>query len=296
MKTGNYKQNLEFIVEKGSLLLEYLFLQIPNKSKNNIKSLLTRGDVFVNNRSITKYDYKLRVGDKVLIKTNQIHTLDHNETLNLIYEDNDIIVINKPAGLLSMATDNESEKTAYHMVMDYLKKRNHKNRIFIVHRLDKDTSGVLMFAKNEHIKLALQNNWSDIVKVRGYIAIVQGQMAKKSDTIKTWLKETKTLLVYSSRIAGDGQEAITHYDVLKENDRYSLLNIKIDTGRKNQIRVHMKDLEHSIIGDKKYGSNVDPLKRLGLHAHILEFKHPLTGEIMHFEAEIPSRFFSLFKK
>lgn len=151
-----------------------------------------------------------------------------------------------------------------------------------------------MFAKNERIKFALQDNWNNLVTKRGYTVIVEGKMKKDTDTIKLWLKETKTFLVYSSNRKGDGQEAITHYRRIRESDKYSMLDINIDTGRKNQIRVHMKDINHSIIGDKKYGSRSNPLNRLGLHAHILEFKHPFTKEIMHFKAPVLEEFMKLF--
>lgn len=294
MKKTTYKTNPELVVESESLLLEYLLLKITNKSKNNIKSLLARGNILVDNKVATKYDYKLKVGQKITIKTNQIYDKDHEEVLDVIYEDDDIIVINKPAGLLSIATNNEKNDTAYSMVMKYLKRDDHKNRIFVVHRLDRDTSGLLLFAKNEKIKFTLQDNWSDIISIRGYIAVVEGKLSEPSGTIRSWLKETTTLLVYSSHKTGDGQEAITHYQKLKEKGRFSLLDIRIDTGRKNQIRVHMKDMGHNVVGDKKYGSKTDPLKRLGLHAHILEFKHPVTSVIMHFEAPIPDEFIALF--
>lgn len=173
---------------------------------------------------------------------------------------------------------------------------NPSNRIFAVHRLDRDTSGVLMVAKNEKIKLALQDNWSDLVSRRGYIAIVEGHLNEKSGRIQSWLKETKTLLMYSSDKAGDGQESITNYQVVKENAEYSLLDIHLETGRKNQIRVHMKDLGHNVVGDKKYGATTNPLRRLGLHAYQLEFKHPFSNEVMCFETQIPKSFTALFAK
>lgn len=295
MKQNNFKANTEFVVESDTLLLEYLFAKLENKSKNNVKSLLVRGNVSVNGKVITKHDYKLVVGQKVVIKWSQVFGDDRKELFDIIYEDNEIIVINKPSGLLSMSTTTETQNTAYHMVMDYVKRKNPKNRIFIVHRIDRDTSGVLLIAKNDSIKHALQENWSDIVTIRSYIAVVEGKIEKDSDTITSWLKETKTQLVYSSKRAGDGKEAITHYQKLKSHNKYSLLDVCIDTGRKNQIRVHMKDIGHNVVGDKKYGATTDPMKRLGLHAHILEFKHPITKKLMHFEAEIPNEFNKLFR-
>jgi 23S rRNA pseudouridine1911/1915/1917 synthase len=292
-KRSNYKPDTKFIIDNNTYLLEFLLSNIENKSKNNIKSLLSHGNIYVDGNVITKYNYELHKGQEITIKWSLIRD-ENNNNLDIIYEDNDIIVINKPAGLLSISTDKEKEITAYHIVSDYIKKHNHNGIIFIVHRLDKETSGVLLFAKNEKIKHLLQDNWNDIVIKRGYIAVAEGKVEKDSDTIKSWLKETKTKMMYSSHIKGDGQEAITHYRKIKSNNDYSLLDINIDTGRKNQIRVHMSDIGHSIAGDKKYYAITNPLKRLSLHASVLEFRHPFTNKIMHFEAKTPNEFISLF--
>ena len=294
MKKNNFKPDTELVVEEPNYLLEYLFLKLSHKSKNNVKSILARGNVSVDGKVMTKHNYKLNVGQVVKIKWSQIHDKDHKEVLDILYEDNEIIVINKPAGLLSISTDSEKEDTAYHMVMNYVRRSNPRNNVFIVHRIDRDTSGVLLIAKSEQVKHLLQDNWDSVVSVRGYIAIVEGNVKEPSGTIKSWLRETKTQLIYSSNKEGDGKEAITHYKKLKGNDRYSLLDVRIDTGRKNQIRVHMKDLGHNVIGDKKYGAKSDPLKRLGLHAFVLEFKHPITDKLVRFEAPIPTKFTSLF--
>ncbi|MGE5455858.1 MAG: RluA family pseudouridine synthase [Ignavibacteriales bacterium] len=279
-------------VEQDSLLLDYLLTHLKNKSKNNIKSILSRGSVFVDNKPITKFDYKLRKGQ--IIEIRQI-LKNYKNTISIIYEDNDLVVVDKPDGLLSIATDKESTNTAYHLVREHIRIRNPKGHIFVVHRLDRDTSGILVFAKNEKIKNMLQDNWNDIVTIRGYVAIVEGQFDKANGTIKSWLKENKAKMVYSSNRPHDGDLAITHYQVLRTNDKYSLVDIRLDTGRKNQIRVHMKDLGHSVIGDKKYGSKSDPLKRLGLHANVLEFKHPISKKVMHFEVPIPDSFNKLVK-
>lgn len=296
IKENKYKPNIEFLVEEESLLLDYLLTHIENKSKNNIKSILSRGNVLIEGVVTTKFDKKLKVGQRIVINLSQIHDNSHKSILDIIYEDDEFIIINKPAGLLSISTDSEKDNTAYNMVRNYVKQKDSKSRIFIVHRLDRDTSGVLMLAKNESIKLALQDKWDKIVTIRGYMAVVEGKVKQPSGTIKSWLKETSTLLVYSSFKEGDGREAITHYKKIKETDKYTLLEIRIDTGRKNQIRVHMKDIGVSIVGDKKYGATTDPLRRLGLHANILEFTHPITRKVMHFEAKTPTKFLSMFKK
>lgn len=295
-KNTAIKSDPEFLVTEPRGLLDFLLLQLSNRSRNNVKSLLAHREVLVDGAVITQYDYELHKGQKISIHRLAIREQKQKNMLDILYEDSDIIVINKPAGLLTVATDQEKRLTAYHLITEYVKRDNLKSRIFIVHRLDRDTSGVLLFAKNEGIKRALQNNWSDLVLERCYAAIVEGIPEEKNGRIQSWLKETKTKLMYSSHKAGDGLKAITNYQVIHETAEYSLLDIHLETGRKNQIRVHMKDIGHSVVGDKKYGAKTDPLKRLGLHAYRLKLKHPFSGQVMCFETQLPENFTSLFKK
>ena len=214
-----------------------------------------------------------------------------SEKLNIIYEDKDILVVNKPSKLLTIATDNEKERTLFHKAITYVKKKNQK--IFIVHRLDKDTSGIVLFAKNEKLKKLFQDNWDNLVKLREYVAVVEGTPKKNSGVVRSWLKETKTLYVYSSDKMGDGKEAITHYRKVMGNNKYTMLDITIDTGRKNQIRVHMKDLGNPIVGDKKYDSKTNPIGRMTLHANKLVVVHPITNKEMTFETDVPNSFIKL---
>lgn len=207
--------------------------------------------------------------------------------LDIIYEDKEILVLNKPTKKLTVATDKEQNRTLYHEAREYIKKQNPRNKIFIVHRLDKDTSGVILFAKNERLKKLFQDNWDYLCQKREYIAIVEGKPNKKKDTVKSYLAETKTLQVYSTDDQKKGRLAITEYEMLESNKSYSLVKINIKTGRKNQIRVHMSDIGCPIVGDKKYNSKTNPINRLGLHASILEIKHPITKKIMKFEAKVP---------
>lgn len=216
--------------------------------------------------------------------------------LDIIHEDKDIIVVNKPAGLLTVSTPKEKEKTLYHEVSSYVKKSNPKAKIFIVNRLDKDTSGIVMFAKNQNIKYSYQNNWDSLVIKRGYVAIVDGVPKDKRQTIKSYLKETKTLLVYSSDDKKNGKLAITNYEVIKHSKQCSMLSIEIKTGRKNQIRVHMKDINHPILGDKKYGNKKNPLNRLALHASYLIIRDPYNNKIMEFKCKVPKSFELLFEE
>ena len=222
--------------------------------------------------------------------------MKRKKKLDILYEDKEILVVNKPSGILTVSTPKEKEKTLFHEVSDYVKKSNPKAKVFIIHRLDKDTSGIVVFAKNQNIKYAYQNAWDNLVIKRGYTAVVDGVLEKKKSIIKSYLKETKTLLVYSSNDKKNGKLAITNYDVVKENKRYSMLSIDIKTGRKNQIRVHIKDINHPILGDKKYGNKKSPVNRLMLHAGELVIINPKTKKKMTFVSEIPKSFELLFNE
>ena len=285
----NYQNLKQYKVTKECELLEFLLETFKNQSRNSVKSLLSSHRVSVDGAPTSQFNFKLYPEDTVIISNAPIRRKTRSN-LPIIYEDDDIIVINKPSGLLSIASDNEKSSTAYRMLSDYVQQKDKHNRIFVVHRLDEDTSGVLMVAKNVKIQQALQNNWNDIVKKRGYYAIVEGEMEKKSDTIKSYLKKNSQNLMYSSKKAGDGQLAITHYKVIKSNGTYSLLDVNIDTGRKNQIRVHLGEKGHYIIGDDKYGKPANPIKRLCLHAYELDLIHPFTGKLMKFTSPMPKEF------
>lgn len=273
----------KYIIDKEILLFDYLKEILPNKSKNNIKSLLKNECININNKIITKYNYLLKKNDilEIKYKTNN---------LNILYEDNNIIVIDKPAGLLTISNEKEKVKTLYHYVLEYLKKK--KQKVFIIHRLDKDTSGIVMFAKSEKIKKMYQDNWNNLVIKRGYIAVVCGN-TKNNGTIKSYLKENSNMMVYSSF---DGKLAITHYEKIKSNNKYTMLQIYIDTGRKNQIRVHMKENGTPIIGDKKYGNKDNSLKRLGLHSNILIVRNPINNKILEFRSNYPYEFDEILRR
>lgn len=280
-------------VESPSQLLAFLFEKMPNKSRNTVKGILSRGQVTINGNVSTQFNDTLKPDD--LIK---IHSRVATETvklsgLRILFEDDDLIVIEKDAGLLTIATKNEKQLTVYRQLMDYVKTVQPNNRIFIVHRLDRDTSGIMIFAKSKEVQQTLQNNWHELVPERAYIALVEGAV-KKDGTITSWLKENSAFIVYSSPKPNDGQKAVTHYKVLKKNRNNSLLEVHLETGRKNQIRVHMQDLRHPIVGDKKYGSQTRPIGRLGLHAYKIAFTHPVTNEALAFESKIPSSFLKLF--
>lgn len=274
---------MNFIVKEEIELLDFLYKNI-NKSKNSIKNIL-KDNTYVNDKKISKFNYLLKENDIVSIK-NKI------DDIEIIYEDKDLIVVNKPSNLLTIATNKEKEKTLYHMVSDYIKISNKNNKIFVVHRLDKETSGIVVFSKSEELKEKLQKDWNTLVKLRGYVAIVEGN-TKDEGTIKSYLKE-KDMYTYSTN-SKDGKLAITHYKKIKSNDRYTMLDINIETGRKNQIRVHLKEMGNLIVGDKKYGSKDNSIKRMALHANKLEFFNPKQKKMMKFEIDIPNSFKKLIK-
>lgn len=272
---------MEYKTLKEEKILDYLVNNINDMTKKKAKNLLKYKEISVNQKTITNANYMLKKGDRIAIVKNRL-----KNDFEIIYEDHNIIVVNKKAGLLTISTENEKINTLYHKVSQYVKSKNKNSNIFIIHRLDRDTSGVVMFAKSEKIKKLYQNNWNDLVIGRYYVAIVEGVLEKKRGIINFKLKENKEGYVYCSK---DGKEAITEYEVIKENKLYSLLKINIKTGRKNQIRVHMKSINHPIIGDKKYGSKKKE-KRLYLHANILELKNPITGKMEKYSSKIPKQF------
>ena len=210
--------------------------------------------------------------------------------LNILYEDKFIIVVNKPSNLLTMSTEKEKERTLFHYVFEYLKKKNKNNKVFIVHRLDKDTSGIVIFAKDEQTKFYLQNNWDSFK--RNYVAVVNGKVKNDKGIIKSYLMETKTHLTYSVKDK-NGKLAITEYEKILENKKYTMLSLKLKTGRKNQIRVGLADMGNPIVGDKKYGIKKDPIRRMALVANTLIFIHPKTKEKIVIDIDIPDSFISL---
>ena len=283
-----------FTVEKNDTLLAGLLRFLPHKSRNVVKAVLRDGQVAIDGKAVRQFDHALRPGQHVEISWEKKTSAQPAHGLNIIYEDNELIVINKPSGLLTIATDKEKRKTAYALLSKYVKMEHPENKIFVIHRLDRETSGLLLFAKNESIKQQIQENWTTTIDQRTYVGVVEGEVQQQEGTIVSWLYESKAFIVYSSRDPQHGQKAITHFKKINGNNNFSLLQINLETGRKHQIRVHMQDIGHPIIGDKKYSSTQSPLRRMGLHAQVLAFTHPKTGELCRFETEIPKKFLQLF--
>ena len=277
---------MKIIVKKESELLEYLYenLDMPKK---RVKQYLTHGAIYVNNNRVKQYNYKVVPGMNISIDTES----KNKKTLpfEVLFEDEHIIVVNKPSGLLTIATAKEKERTLYHIVREYLVSKDKYAKVFIVHRLDKDTSGIVVLAKDEKTKNQLPENWNEYVSLREYAAVVHGHLKESSGRVVQNLMETKTNLVYVSR-GNEGKEAITNYKVIKENENYSLVNINIETGRKNQIRVAFQTLRHPIVGDKKYGEKTDKEGRLYLHANRLKMYYPVLKKDILFETANPQEF------
>lgn len=290
-------KTLKYTVKEGTILMDFLLLSLTGKSRNNIKSLLSRKQILVNDVPVSQFDFKLYAKDEVKVTpfTNRRVVVLKGEKLSIIHEDDELIVINKTSGLISVASEKESEKTAFRLVSEHVQHNDANARVFVVHRLDEDTSGVLIFAKNPILKEALQKDWNTIVKKRGYYAIVEGKLEEEQGTVKSFLHKTKTNMMYSGHKSKDGQYAETEYKVVKSNDKYTLVDVNIKTGRKNQIRVHMNDLGHPVVGDKKYGVKNSEAMRLMLHAYELQFIHPLTKKLVKFKANTPKSFEELMK-
>ncbi|MFQ3545938.1 RluA family pseudouridine synthase [Halobacillus rhizosphaerae] len=281
-----------YTVQQDQELLSFLLEKLSNKSRNSVKSILRRGQVMIDQEVSTSFNQVLRSGQTVCIAGNQGFKRNTNlKGISILFEDEDLVVIEKAAGLLSIASKQGGEPTAHRQLSEAIKQKDPSGRIFVVHRLDRDTSGVMMFAKKEKVKHKLQESWKDLVEERIYTALVEGKLPEEG-TITSWLKESKSLHMHSSQNPdGGGQYAVTHYKRIHYTAQASLAEVKLETGRKNQIRVHMQDIGHPIAGDKKYGSKTNPIGRLGLHARVLAFEHPVTGKVMRFEAPVPPAFF-----
>ncbi len=287
---------MKFTVKEPVPLLDFLLKATGTSSKTKIRNLLQHGSVTVNGSVQKRADTALSAGQTVEI--------DRKENIQakkaslrrppapfpVLYEDQHLIALEKPAGLLSIGTESEKIKTFYKMVSQYVKDASEdREKIFIVHRLDREVSGVMLFAKSEPVKHDLQEGWAETEKI--YRALVEGHPPEESGTVRSWLKENSAMQVFvcSERTPG-AQLAVTHYRVLKTYATKSLLEVRIETGRKHQIRIHMAELRCPIVGDKKYGATGNPIRRLGLHAFSLAFTHPVTGERIRLEAKVPPEF------
>ena len=279
----------EYVVKDVCILKDFLDKNMTDVSKHKRKGLLTNGIIEVNGKVQTKYNYPLKIGDKITLKEKEIPT-----SLNIIYEDDDIIVVDKPSGVLTIGTEKHEENTLYREVSYYVKQKKASNRIFVVHRLDKDTSGVILFCKNQKLKRMFQDHWNELVLKREYVGVTEGVLKKRKGTIIQYLKENEQYMIYETSMK-EGKKAITHYEVMEENGKYAYVRFQLETGRKNQIRVACKSLGCPLVGDKKYGAKTNPMHRLLLHASMFSCAHPVTHKKLQFSSKIPKNFQKLTK-
>ncbi len=273
-------------------LMAFLMKKMDGVSRTRVKALLSNRVVLVDNVIMTQFNHPLKPGMKVQISREKNKHEFRHPMLKIVYEDAYLIVVEKKEGLLSVATDHQKERTAQHILSEYVKRTHRNNRVFVVHRLDRETSGLMMYAKDEKTQHTLRDNWHDIVVDRRYVSIVMGDMERDQGQIRTWLTDRK-LYVSSSNYDDGGKLSITHYKTIKRANGFSMMELDLETGRKNQIRVHMSELGHPVVGDQRYGCEIDPLGRLALHAFKLCFYHPVTGELMEFETPYPTSFRNL---
>lgn len=290
------KDDVAFVAEEEGELFTLLLAHMPGQAKKTVKVILRDRQVSVSGKTVTQYNHLVQPGQQVRARLQKVPFDQLYHGIQIVFEDPDLIVIDKPAGLLTVATDTEKRKTAYSILSDYVKKQNPANRIFIVHRIDRETSGLLLFAKSEKIKDVIQETWMSTITERAYVAVVEGRMEREEGSITSWLTESSAFKVYSSQNPQQGKKAVTHYQTLKANEEYSLVRLSLETGRKHQIRVHLQDIGHPVVGDKKYGAIGNPLRRLGLHAQVLAFVHPISNAPCRFESAVPVKLVQLVGK
>lgn len=279
-----------FTVGGNTTLLPFLFECFASQSRTTVKSYLRNRQVVVNGMPCTLNSMELVAGDSVVVSFGMTEEQFRHPMLRIVYEDDYVIVIDKKYGLLSMATDSERTRTAYYILSEYLKNKDRSNRVFIVHRLDRETSGLLLFAKSVEVQHTLQKNWNDNILERKYVAVVEGAPKESEGVVRTLLAENSRYLVYVTKDKEKGEMAVTQYKTIKKGKDNTLVELELETGKKNQIRVHMQHMGCPIIGDRKYGGHQSPIGRLALHASRMRFKHPVTGEEMVFDIGTPPMF------
>lgn len=285
---------IQLSVKEEMPLMEFLMKEMSGISRNRVKDLLQGHAVMVDRQLVTQYDFMLSRGQSVLVSKHKRSTELLNKFVKIIYEDKDLIVIVKSEGILSMASA-PGQYCVKTILDEYFKSRHFPCTAHVVHRLDKETSGLMVYAKNMEIRKMFEADWHNIVYDRRYVAVLCGEMEQEGGTVRSWLKDNKAYITYSSPTDNGGKEAITHYRRVATNGRFTLAEMRLETGRKNQIRVHMKDLGYPVAGDVKYGNGQNPVRRLALHAFRLHFYHPRTGEPMKFDTPHPTNFTRLFQ-
>lgn len=285
-----------FTAQEHDTLLSAVSKILSDHTPTKVKSMLKHNQFAINGMPCSQFDREVNAGDEIAINFDRAFAVFKNQRIQLVYEDDDIIIVNKGYGVLSMGTEQVKEGTVYSEMRKYVKTHNPKAQVFIVHRLDRDTSGLMMLAKSRLAKDNLQHNWNNMVLNRKYVAVLEGELeGDREGVVRSYLTENSKFEVYSVDDPSKGQLAVTRYKILARRRGHTLVELELDTGRKNQIRVHMKNLGHPIVGDRKYGASHSPIGRLALHALTLRFVHPITRKEMSFETPIPTRFQSLVK-
>ena len=279
-----------FEVKEETTLLPFLFSTLSGLSKTEVKSMLKYKHVAIKGVAVTQFDTPLLLGDKVEVNFGRSFYKFNNPQVKVLYEDEWMVVIEKASGLLSVANDTSKEKNAYHILRDYVRHDNPQAELYVCHRLDQYTSGILIFAKDEALQKEMRANWDFYVKERKYMCVTENVPPKAEDTIESFLTQNEHLRVHSTNDESVGQLAVTHYRVIQSRGRYALIDVEIFTGKKNQIRVHMSEMGCPIAGDMKYGAETNPLRRLMLHNYRLAFIHPVSGELMRFSLPTPTAF------
>ena len=296
MKTNGYQQKDQYshyVVREAQPLLEWL-LENLNLSRSKVKATLQGRGIKVNGKTVTQFDFPLQAGMRISVSKTKKNDLFKSRYVKVVYEDRFLIVVEKAEGILSMAAGARSMNVKS-VLDDYFLKSRQKCRAHVVHRLDRDTSGLMVYAKDMETEQIFEHEWQQIVYDRRYVAVVSGEVEEEGGTIANWLKDNKAFMTYSSPVDNGGKYAVTHFHTLARTTEHSLVEFSLETGRKNQIRVHSADMGHPVCGDAKYGNGDDPLHRLCLHAYILCFYHPVTGERMEFETPVPTAFRKMFK-
>lgn len=292
---NSQEQYAHYAVNEEKPLLEWLLSNIGGESRSKIKATLQGKGIKVDGKVVTQFDYPLQPGMKVSVsKTKRNNDILKSRYVKIVYEDRYLVVVEKNIGILSMAAGGRSLNVKA-VLDDYFRKTRQRCTAHVVHRLDRDTSGLMIYAKDIETEQILEHNWHDIVYDRRYVAVVSGEMEEDGGTIANWLKDNKAYITYSSPVDNGGKYAVTHFHTLARTTEHSLVEYSLETGRKNQIRVHSADMGHPVCGDVKYGNGDDPVHRLCLHAYVLCFWHPVTRERMEFETMIPAQFRRLFK-
>lgn len=272
-------------------LMSFVTQMMPDAKRNDVKKWLRYGHLMVGGAVMTAFDAPVSPAEEVALNLTRPFPVFHHPRIQIVYEDDDVLVINKGYGLLSVGTNSHKrEENAYDIMREYVKNVDPRNKLWVVHRLDRHTTGLMMFAKSERANEVLRHNWNNIILERLYVAVLEGYLEQDKGYVKSRLAENSQFVVYSTDAPGEGRLAVTHYEVMGRGNGYTLAHFSLDTGRKNQIRVHAADMGHPIAGDRKYGAQTSPINRLALHAQTLRFAHPVTKKDMNFQSPVPREF------